>query len=303
MSRILAFSFVLLLAANALGQKVSASLDRAATSVGESVTLSITCTNFTPSSQPVLPSIRGLRFSSAGTSRKFQLGGGGRTSTYTFNILITPLKPGNYSISPIQIRHETRLFKPKPLKAAGVARRGETQTRQQPITKRLRPVAPHKDHRLRRRGHPGRDPAFFYRWRECANAGARSPTASTSPPSPSTSKRGCKRATKSIKCSRFAPPPRQLKAGKLQLGPVTQGMVLRVRQKQNRRSPFNELVRRHLHPLPTSTRHPRSQGANHHGQAAAHREQAGQLQRRCWPVHDAIQGLAAGGDSRRPGHS
>ena len=30
-----------------------------------------------------------------------------------------------------------------------------------------------------------------------------------------------------------------LKAGKLQLGPVKQGMVLRVRQKQNRRSPFN----------------------------------------------------------------
>ena len=73
MSRILAFSFVLLLAANALGQKVSASLDRAATSVGESVTLSITCTNFTPSSQPMLPSIRGLRFSSGGRRASFSL--------------------------------------------------------------------------------------------------------------------------------------------------------------------------------------------------------------------------------------
>ena len=31
-----------------------------------------------------------------------------------------------------------------------------------------------------------------------------------------------------------------VKAGKLQLGPVKQSMVLRVRQKQNRRSPFNE---------------------------------------------------------------
>jgi hypothetical protein len=71
MSRILAFSFVLLLAANALGQKVSASLDRAATSVGEGVTLSITCTNFTPSSQPMLPSIRGLRFSSGGEQKLY----------------------------------------------------------------------------------------------------------------------------------------------------------------------------------------------------------------------------------------
>ena len=70
MSRTLSFSFVLLLAANALGQKVSASLDRAAPSVGESVPLSITCTNFPPSSQPMLPSVRGLRFSSAGTSQK-----------------------------------------------------------------------------------------------------------------------------------------------------------------------------------------------------------------------------------------
>ena len=98
MSRILAFSFVLLLAANALGQKVSASLDRAATSVGESVTLSITCTNFTPSSQPMLPSIRGLRFSSGGTSRKFQLGSGGRTSTYTYKVQVTPLQAGTYTI-------------------------------------------------------------------------------------------------------------------------------------------------------------------------------------------------------------
>ena len=71
MSRILAFSFVLLLAAKAPGQEVSARLDRAATSVGESVTLSIICTDFSPSSQPVLPSIPGLRFASAGTSQQF----------------------------------------------------------------------------------------------------------------------------------------------------------------------------------------------------------------------------------------
>ena len=115
MSRILAFSFVLLLAASALGQKVSASLDRAATSIGESVTLSITCTNFSPSSQPMLPSIPGLRFANAGTSRQFQLDNGKRTSSYTFKVLVTPLKPGNYTLSPIQVRHKAGLLKPKPL--------------------------------------------------------------------------------------------------------------------------------------------------------------------------------------------
>ena len=115
MNRTFAFSLMLLLAANALGQEVSASLDRASTSVGESVTLSIICNDFSPSSQPLLPSIPGLRFASAGTSRQFQFVNGKQTASYSFNFQVTPLKPGNYSISPVQVRHKTRLLKPKPL--------------------------------------------------------------------------------------------------------------------------------------------------------------------------------------------
>ena len=115
MSRIVTFSLVLMLAASALGQQVSASLDRVTTSVGESVNLAIVCTEFSPSSQPVMPSIPGLRFASAGTSRQFQFVNGKQTASYSFNFQVTPLKPGNYSISPIQVRHKTRLLKPKPL--------------------------------------------------------------------------------------------------------------------------------------------------------------------------------------------
>ena len=115
MNRTFAFSLMLLLAANALGQEVSASLDRASTSVGESVTLSIICNDFSPSSQPLLPSIPGLRFASAGTSRQFQFVNGKQPASYSFNFQVTPLKPGNYSISPVQVRHKTRLLKPKPL--------------------------------------------------------------------------------------------------------------------------------------------------------------------------------------------
>ena len=115
MSRIVTFSLVLMLAASALGQQVSASLDRATTSVGESVNLAIVCTEFSPSSQPVMPSIPGLRFASAGTSRQFQIANGKRTTSYTLNYLVTPLKPGNYSISPIQVRAKTRLLRPAPL--------------------------------------------------------------------------------------------------------------------------------------------------------------------------------------------
>ena len=110
MRRIFAFNFALLFVSNALGQEVSASLDRAATSIGESVTLSITCTNFSPSSQPMLPSIPGLRFANAGTSRQFQLDNGKRTSSYTFKVLVTPLKPGNYTLSPLPVRHKTCLL-------------------------------------------------------------------------------------------------------------------------------------------------------------------------------------------------
>ena len=238
MSRILAFSFALLFTANALGQSVSASLDRATTTVGESINLSINCTNFTPSSQPILPSISGLRFSSAGTSRKFQLGGGGRTSTYTFNILVTPLKPGNYSISPIQVRHETRLFKPKPLKllvlpAGEKPKPGNNQSQNAYVR-----LLPTKTTAYVGEVIPVEIQLFFI---DGVNVQMPELIADgfNIAPFPKHKQTRMQKGNQIYQVLTFRTTATPLKAGKLQLGPVKQGMVLRVRQKQNRRSPFN----------------------------------------------------------------
>ena len=238
MSRILAFSFALLFTANALGQSVSASLDRATATVGESVNLSINCTNFTPSSQPILPSISGLRFSSAGTSRKFQLGGGGRTSTYTFNILVTPLKPGNYSISPIQIRHETRLFKPKPLKllvlpAGEKPKPGNNQSQNAYVR-----LLPTKTTAYVGEVIPVEIQLFFI---DGVNVQMPELIADgfNIAAFPKHKQTRMQKGNQIYQVLTFRTAATPLKAGKLQLGPVKQGMVLRVRQKQNRRSPFN----------------------------------------------------------------
>ena len=238
MSRILAFSFALLFTANALGQSVSASLDRATTTVGASVNLSINCTNFTPSSQPILPSISGLRFSSAGTSRKFQLGGGGRTSTYTFNILVTPLKPGNYSISPIQVRHETRLLKPKPLKllvlpAGEKPKPGNNQSQNAYVR-----LLPTKTTAYVGEVIPVEIQLFFI---DGVNVQMPELIADgfNIAAFPKHKQTRMQKGNQIYQVLTFRTAATPLKAGKLELGPVKQGMVLRVRQKQNRRSPFN----------------------------------------------------------------
>jgi len=231
MNRILAFSFVLLLAANALGQAVSASLDRSATSVGESVTLSITCTNFSPSSQPMLPSIPGLRFSSAGTSRKFQLGSGGRTSTYTFNILVTPLKPGNYSISPIQVRHKTSLLKPNPLNLLVLPAGEKTKTGQsQNAYVRLLPT---KTTAYVGEVIPVEIQLFFI-----DGVNVQMPELSADgfnvAAFPKHKQSRMQKGNQIYQVLTFRTAATPVKAGELQLGPVKQSMVLRIRQKQNR---------------------------------------------------------------------
>ena len=238
MSRILAFSFALLFTANALGQSVSASLDRATTTVGESINLSINCTNFSPSSRPILPSISGLRFSSAGTSRKFQLGGGGRTSTYTFNILVTPLKPGNYSISPIQVRHETRLLKPKPLKllvlpAGEKPKPGNNQSQNAYVR-----LLPTKTTAYVGEVIPVEIQLFFI---DGVNVQMPELIADgfNIAAFPKHKQTRMQKGNQIYQVLTFRTAATPLKAGKLELGPVKQGMVLRVRQKQNRRSPFN----------------------------------------------------------------
>jgi hypothetical protein len=239
MSRILAFSFVLLLAANALGQKVSASLDRSATSIGESVTLSITCTNFSPSSQPMLPSIAGLRFSSAGTSRQFQLDNGRRTSTYTFNILVMPLRAGNYSISPIQVRHKTSLLKPKPLTLLVLPAGEKPKPSNSQLQNAYVRLLPTKTTAYVGEVIPVEIQLFFI---DGMNVKMPELTADgfNIAAFPKHKQSRMQKGNQIYQVLTFRTAATPVKAGELQLGPVKQSMVLRIRQKQNRRSPFNE---------------------------------------------------------------
>ncbi|MDP6795117.1 MAG: BatD family protein [Verrucomicrobiota bacterium] len=228
-----------MLAANALGQQVSASLDRSTTSVGESVNLSIVCNDFTPSSQPVLPSIPGLRFASAGTSRQFQFANGKRTSSYTLNYQVSPLKSGNYSISPIQVRHDTRLFRPKPL------------------TLRVLPAGqrPKNDDGLSQyafvRLLPGKTEAYVgevipleiqLHYIDGVNVQLPELTADGFKVAafPKHKSSRMQKGNRIYQVLTFQTAATPLKAGELQLGPVKQSMVLRLRKQQSRRSPFND---------------------------------------------------------------
>ena len=239
MSRVVAFSFVWILAANALGQQVSSSLDRTTTSVGESVNLSIVCTDFSPSSQPVLPSIPGLRFTSAGTSRQFQFNNGKRTSSYTINYLVSPLKPGNYSISPIQVRHETRLLRLKPLTLrvlpAGQRPENEDGLSQYAFVRLL----------------PGKTEAYVGEvipveiqlyYIDGVNVQLPELTADgfNVAAFPKHKASRMQKGNRIYQVLTFQTAATPLKAGELQLGPLKQSMVLRVRKRQSRRSPFND---------------------------------------------------------------
>jgi hypothetical protein len=239
MSRTFAFSLVLLLVANAVAQKVSASLDRSATSVGESVNLSITCTNFTPSTQPILPSIPGLRFSSAGTSRQFQLDNGKRTSSYTFNILVTPLKSGNYTISPIQVRHKTSLLKPKPL-TLRVLPAGQQPKNDNGLLKNAYVrLLPTKTTAYVGEVIPVEIQLFFI---DGVNVQMPELTADgfNVAAFPKHKQTRMQKGNQIYQVLTFRTAATPLKTGELQLGPVKQSMVLRIRQRQKRRSPFND---------------------------------------------------------------
>ena len=230
---------MMLLAANALGQKVSASLDRSATSIGESVTLSINCTNFSPSSQPMLPSIAGLRFSSAGTSRQFQLNNGRRTSTYTYNILVMPLKAGNYSISPIQVRHKTRLLKPKPLTLLVLPAGEKPKPSNSQLQNAYVRLLPTKTTAYVGEIIPVEIQLFFI---DGVNVQMPELTADgfNIAAFPKHTRSRTQRGNQIYQVLTFRTAATPVKAGELQLGPVKLSMVLRVRQKQNRRSPFND---------------------------------------------------------------
>ena len=238
MSRILAFSFVLLLAANALGQKVSASLDRSTTSVGESVGLTINCENFQPRSIPRLQVIPGLRIASAATEQKIQLANGKRTSFIIYNYLITPIKPGTYTLPSVSVNANGRTLRTKPLKLNVLA------TRQNPpddngLSKyAFIRLIPGKTTAYVGEAIPVKIQLFLQNGRYNSPELTAEGFNFADFPKPSSSQ--AQKGNEIYQVRTFSTAATPVKAGSLQLGPVKLNVVLKIRQQQRRRSPFND---------------------------------------------------------------
>ena len=237
MKRLFALSLFFLLAANAHAQKVVASLDRSTVAVGEGVGFSIACENFQPTSAPRLPFIPGLRIAGAGSGRSFQLGGGQQVSTLTYNFLITPTKTGTYTLPSLTIPSNGAVHKTQPLKLRVVAANSE---------ERKGGVSDYAFVRL----VVGKNTAYVgepvpveiqlflqngrYNMPELSAEGFNM----TDYPEPKSSRAQRGNAIFQVRTFQTAATP--VKSGALQIGPVTMDVVLKIRQNQRRRSPFND---------------------------------------------------------------
>jgi len=249
---------------NANTPSIEASFDRASTFVGESVTLSVTCSSLSSSSmpfvafskpgedfaalqarlgqagaEPELPSISGLRFSNAGTSRQFQLDNGRRTSTYTFNFLVLPLKPDNYTLSPIQVRVENQLLYTKPTNLKVLPARKDFQGDDALAQNAFVRLMPAKKTAFVGEVIPVEIQLHYI---DGVNVHLPELTAKgfNIAAFPKHKQSRMQKGNQIYQVLTFRTTATPVKAGELLLGPVKLSMVLRVRQKQNRRSPFND---------------------------------------------------------------
>jgi len=237
MNRLITLSLFSLLAANAHAQRAIASLDRSTVAVGEGVGFSIACENFQPTSIPRLPVIPGLRIAGAGSGRSFQLGGGQQTSTLTYNFLITPTKTGTYTLPSLTIPSNGGAHKTQPLKIRVVASNSEERKGGISDYAFIRLVVSKKTAYV---GEPipveiqlflqnGR-----YNMPELSAEGFNM----TDYPEPKSSR--AQRGNSIFQVRTFQTAATPVKSGALQIGPVTMDVVLKIRQNQRRRSPFND---------------------------------------------------------------
>ncbi len=76
---------------------LSATLDRDTVTLGESATLTVSCSGGSPD-QPTAPAVAGLEIVSVGQSSQFSFVNGQMTSTVSYNYSITPRKAGDFTI-------------------------------------------------------------------------------------------------------------------------------------------------------------------------------------------------------------
>ena len=109
-------AFCLLAAASAPAQpKFEAALDRAAISLGESATLTLTVENGSLAAQPALPPVPGLQYGGTSTQQQMFFDGSQMTSKNIFSTEIHPAREGSFTIPKIQVVVDGRRLESKPL--------------------------------------------------------------------------------------------------------------------------------------------------------------------------------------------
>ena len=237
MLRLFLIIFLLLHALSANAQRAVANLDRTTVAVGEGVGFSIACENFQPLRLPSLPTIPGLRISNSGSGRSFQLGGGQQISTLTYNFLITANKTGTYTIPRVSIQSNSGLFKTQSLKLR-VVKADSPDNKSQLSDYAFIRLIPSKDKAYVGEPIPIEIQLFLQNGRFNMPELTAEGFNLREYPEPQSSRAQKGNAIYQVRTFQTVAIP--VKAGNLKIGPVKMDVVLKIRQNQRRRSPFND---------------------------------------------------------------
>mgnify|MGYP001229099411 FL=1 len=237
MLRLFLIIFLLLNALSANAQRAVANLDRTTVAVGEGVGFSIACENFQPLRLPSLPAIPGLRISNSGSGRSFQLGGGQQISTLTYNFLITANKTGTYTIPEVSIQSNSGLFKTQPLKLR-VVKADSPDNKSQLSDYAFIRLIPSKDKAYVGEPIPIEIQLFLQNGRFNMPELTAEGFNLREYPEPQSSR--AQKGNSIYQVRTFQTVAIPVKAGNLKIGPVKMDVVLKIRQNQRRRSPFND---------------------------------------------------------------
>ena len=237
MLRLFLIIFLLLHALSANAQRAVANLDRTTVAVGEGVGFSIACENFQPLRLPSLPTIPGLRISNSGSGRSFQLGGGQQISTLTYNFLITANKTGTYTIPGVSIQSNSGLFKTQSLKLR-VVKADSPDNKGQLSDYAFIRLIPSKVKAYVGEPIPIEIQLFLQNGRFNMPELTAEGFNLREYPEPQSSRAQKGNAIYQVRTFQTVAIP--VKAGNLKIGPVKMDVVLKIRQNQRRRSPFND---------------------------------------------------------------
>src|SRR5207253_3975868 len=94
----------------------TASLDRDTIAIGENATLTLTVQDGTPADIPAAPNVPNLSVNYLSQSSQFNIVNGKASSTFSYNFLVRPAQPGDYTIPAINVPVDGKTLSSQPLK-------------------------------------------------------------------------------------------------------------------------------------------------------------------------------------------